>query len=66
MTIAELRDRCASDDAFFARLIEEPLAVARELGYDVSIDGLKELLGVGGVSDDEFAEAVLRRLQSGS
>ncbi len=59
-----LLDRAASDPDFFQRLLADPLGACREIGYDLSADNLKELLGLTGVGDEQLGHELVTRLRS--
>jgi hypothetical protein len=60
--ILDLVDRAARDPEFLQRLRRDPYGAARAAGVDVSHGALAELLGMGGASEAEVAEALQSRL----
>lgn len=55
-------DRAAAEPAFLQRLAEQPLAVARADGYDVSVTQLLDFLCLSADSDERLQEIVQIRL----
>ncbi|GEM_PF-3611750 len=63
MTLAELSERAAIDEEFFGRLIADPVGTALNAGCEVSLVQVKAVLGLAGVSDEEFGPALVEKLQ---
>jgi hypothetical protein len=57
-TIREIVERALVDTDFLARLAEDPIGAMYADGYAVSVDEMKQLLGLGNATDRQVVETV--------